>query len=293
MEEAGLLAGCYDGYIHGIALENFREMITFSATRPPINRIVVLDNKMYVCMSRGFQVFDLQRMTTNGRFVEVSSLNITDICINSTTIFTCSEAKEIKSVDRRTGKDMLMFSAASSQMAMCLLRNGYNLISAGENGDVTLWDVRNLTSVYKVSPNKTPCMSVSLHPNENAFVASYQDGFTYNYKIEADKFDEQYNLQAHDDIILRCVYSPNGSMFATTSGDNSVKLWSADKGELLHTLKTDEEDEWIWDCSFTHDPKYLFTGSSGGLCGIWEIDPSPVLLETLQLPQCVSAIALF
>lgn len=51
---------------------------------------------------------------------------------------------------------------------------------------------------------------------------------------------------------------PN-SLLATASADGTCKIWSTADFSLRNTLKRSTE-KWVWDCSFSCDSQYIFTG---------------------------------
>ena len=49
-------------------------------------------------------------------------------------------------------------------------------------------------------------------------------------------FFDMYLLSGHDDWVLSVAFSADGSKVVSGSGDSTVKIWSADNGEVLQTL---------------------------------------------------------
>ena len=58
-------------------------------------------------------------------------------------------------------------------------------------------------------------------------------------------------------IIPTCF--PPSSLLATTSADGTCKVWSTADFNLKTTLKKNV-DKWVWDCAFSSDSQYIFTG---------------------------------
>ena len=66
---------------------------------------------------------------------------------------------------------------------------------------------------------------------------------------------------AHKRYALKCMFSPDSSLLATTSADGTCKIWSTADFSLRNTLKR-SADKWVWDCAFSCDSQYIFTASS-------------------------------
>ena len=83
--------------------------------------------------------------------------------------------------------------------------------------------------------------------------------------------------QSHQRYALKCLFSPDSryvwdvlhkqchclffflSLLATTSADGTCKIWSTVDFSLQNTLKR-STDKWVWDCAFSCDSQYIFTG---------------------------------
>ena len=55
--------------------------------------------------------------------------------------------------------------------------------------------------------------------------------------IEEPIWRERNRLEGHKDPVTHVSWSPDGSTLASASRDNTVKLWKAETGEVLHTLE--------------------------------------------------------
>jgi WD40 repeat protein len=76
------------------------------------------------------------------------------------------------------------------------------------------------------------------------------------------------NAEAHRDVILDLVFSPDGKTLATCSYDTQVKLWDAATGKPLHTLK-DHSDS-VYGLAFHPQGKMLATCAADRTVKIWD-----------------------
>merc|ERR1712223_2028419 len=77
-------------------------------------------------------------------------------------------------------------------------------------------------------------------------------------------------INAHSRYALKCKFSPNTLIIATSSADKTCKLWRTSDFSLIATLQ-DETQNWVWDLCFSNDSKYLFSASSDNTARSWEL----------------------
>ena len=88
---------------------------------------------------------------------------------------------------------------------------------------------------------------------------------------------KEYKLQNPSSTVSRVTFSPDGKQLATTSADNTVKIWSVD-GKELQTLKG--HSKFVISVAFSPDGKQLATASADNTVKIWSVDGRE--LQTLK-----------
>ncbi|XP_070848414.1 apoptotic protease-activating factor 1 [Chaetodon trifascialis] len=63
-------------------------------------------------------------------------------------------------------------------------------------------------------------------------------------------------IQAHDDEVLCCAFSPDDRLLATCSSDRKVKVWNVERAMLLRVFE-DEHEEQVNHCEFTNTTRRL------------------------------------
>uniref|UniRef100_H3D0A2 Apoptotic protease-activating factor 1 n=1 Tax=Tetraodon nigroviridis TaxID=99883 RepID=H3D0A2_TETNG len=63
-------------------------------------------------------------------------------------------------------------------------------------------------------------------------------------------------IQAHDDEVLCCAFSPDDRLLATCSSDRKVKVWNAERAMLLRVFE-EEHEEQVNHCQFTNTMRRL------------------------------------
>ena len=97
--------------------------------------------------------------------------------------------------------------------------------------------------------------------------------------------------QAHATYITKCLVSPDCRRLATTSADNSVKIW-----DMASNFKEEKtllgHQRWVWDAVFSADSAYLVTASSDQTARLWDLADGVTLQHYTGHHKAVTSIAL-
>ena len=82
----------------------------------------------------------------------------------------------------------------------------------------------------------------------------------------------------HSERVLSIAFSPDGSVLASSSADNTVKLWDVAAREVLCTLA--DHTDWVESVAFSPNGALLVSASHDGTVKLWDVDTGE-LLRTL------------
>lgn len=138
-------------------------------------------------------------------------------------------------------------------------------------------------AVVKI-PHAQPVRSVALSPADRRVLATTGQGNdAVLWSIEAGFFGtircvERRRLKGHTESVMQVAFSSDGKYIATGSYDGTVRIWSAPRGDLVHSLQgPSKEVEWILWHPRSHS---ILAGSGDTSAYIWWA-PNGRLMQTL------------
>uniref|UniRef100_A0AAY5EEP3 CARD domain-containing protein n=1 Tax=Electrophorus electricus TaxID=8005 RepID=A0AAY5EEP3_ELEEL len=86
-------------------------------------------------------------------------------------------------------------------------------------------------------------------------------------------------IQAHDDEILCCAFSPDDRHIATCSSDRKIKIWNVERGTLIRMFK-EEYEEQVNHCQFTNHQRRILLATCSNDKILWNMN-KPTSQNTL------------
>lgn len=297
-----ILAGGYDARVVPSPVfdndDNVNRISEMGFDFAQTNRIISLpNNKIIVAGNPYFYVCDLYN--NNREKYTGHQTNITDLVCNENKIYTCSEDSTWRiwelhnDSNSRNARNQYekKVQTNSPLNSIQVTRDGRYIFVANERGEVELYDAQsdlnNIVDSIKLS--ESPVRSIALSVNNERLIAACHDGvicvlaidYSSTSKILENKiarssssftvFSELAKFQAHDNVILRCIISPDQKTFVTTSADSTAKIWDFNNYSELFKLADSSIKKWVWDAAYTADSKFIITGGTDKICITWDV----------------------
>eukprot|EP01029_Cantina_marsupialis_P021235 TRINITY_DN50588_c0_g1_i1.p1 TRINITY_DN50588_c0_g1~~TRINITY_DN50588_c0_g1_i1.p1 ORF type:complete len:305 (-),score=61.61 TRINITY_DN50588_c0_g1_i1:565-1479(-) len=262
-----------------------------------VNTMKITSNKQYLVAAGNpiVKLFEIESQnktpvaTYDGHSSSVTSVGFQ---VDSKWMFSGSEDKTIKIWDVRSKSCKRDYENGSPINSVVIHPNQGELISADQDGYVCVWDLTANKLREKIKMGSSSVHSVSIRNDGLQLAAVNEEGMCVCYSSEGEgEFVKTKEFKAHDERVLHCEISPDGTTLATTSSDHTVKMWNNLEDHTLKKTLT-KHCGWVWDCVFSADSSYLITASSDHTSKLWEIKSGGVVMNYSGHTKPITCLAL-
>ncbi|KAG1700940.1 Target of rapamycin complex subunit lst8 [Nymphon striatum] len=295
------------GYDHTIMFWQAHTGVCYRTLQHPDSQVNALEitNDKQLLAAAGFQHIRMYEINTGKpnpiMNYEGVSKNVTAVGFNDTTKWMFSAGEDgcarIWDLRARNSSCQRIFQAFAPINSAVLYPNQGELIIGDQSGMIHIWNIKNESSDQIMPERDASIQCVDVDPNGNYLAAINNKGVCYIWSMkygEDDKLVElkaTMKLEAHSKYGLKCKFSPDSSFLATTSADNSAKIWRMSDFSLVKELKNTNLQRWVWDIAFSSDSQYAITASSDAIVKLWHIDSGEVKREYSGHQKAVSCLA--
>jgi len=189
-----------------------------------------------------------------------------------------------------------IFQVNAPVNTVCLHPNQGELFVGDQSGAIHIWDLKTDHNEQLIPDPDAAIQSISIDPEGSYMAAINNKGACYIWSLTGGRDDIATQLHpkkmisAHRKYGLKCLFSPDSTLLATTSADHTVKIWRKSDFSLMTELK-EAAQRWVWDCAFSSDSLYIITASSDNMARLWTVESGEVKREYSGHQKAVTCLA--
>jgi len=182
--------------------------------------------------------------------------------------------------------------------------HGQLLASGGDDHTARLWEPHTGQCMKTLQGHSNSIYTIALNPTERLLASGHEDQTIKLWNFDPTTFsatvshssplthaiEQPYRtLRGHTNRIFSVVFSPNGQLLASASGDRSIKLWNPHTGKCLNTLNGHKS--WVWAIAFSPDGEWIASASYDQTVKLWDVQTGECLHTFQGHTSSVLAIA--
>jgi WD40 repeat protein len=126
-----------------------------------------------------------------------------------------------------------------------------------------------------ISPSATSTVFTTIEPSVSEATPTPSQKLIPITENNLSDLEPLYTLVGHAGNVTEVVFSPNGSLIASSSTDGTVRLWNVSDGSLQQVLEG--HTDYVLTLDFSPDGSLLASGSNDGSVRIWQISDGSLL----------------
>ncbi|XP_067935101.1 target of rapamycin complex subunit lst8-like [Watersipora subatra] len=273
----------------------------------PVNDLAITPDRQSIA-SAGYQqirVFDINSSNPNPvtKYEDISK-NITAIGFNEegSWMYSSGEDHAARIWDRRARGNACQrtLQTKAAINCACLHPNQAELFVGDQSGAIHIWDLKSERTEQYVPDASSGIQSISVDAEGTHMAAVTDKGVCFIWHLtqgrgsgELTQPHPKEKLTAHRKYALKCLFSPDSTLLATTSADGTIRIWKTIDFSKVAELSLGAENSklWVWDCAFSDDSTYIISGSSDNFARLWCIDTGKVEKEFAGHTKAITSLA--
>ncbi|XP_045472971.1 target of rapamycin complex subunit lst8 [Harmonia axyridis] len=267
-----------------------------------VNALEVTPDQVYLAAASYQHVYMYDLVANNSSPVinfEGATKNITDIGFQQDAKWMYSGGEDCKAriwdLKDSASQAPRCYNAGNPITSVCLHPNQVELFIGDQNGIIHRWDLKTDNTDQIIPEQDAMILDIAIDPLGHYMASVNSKGRCYIWELqgsseEPTKIKPKFKFDAHNKYALKVLFSHDSSLLATTSGDQSLKIWSMKDYSLIQEFKQ-EGQRWVWDAAFSGDDQYIFSASSDGVVRLWNVSNGNIEREYAGHQKAVTAIA--
>ncbi len=174
---------------------------------------------------------------------------------------------ELDKLAQSTKPTQVVENHADWVFGVAFLADGKHLLTSSRDKTAKVWDLVAKESVVTFPEHQNTVYAVAARPDGKMVLSAGEDNQVRFWNPTGDGKQARV-AGGHTQRIHKVVMHPSKPLFATCSADQTVRIWNADNGKLVHTLTG--HTDWVYALAFSPNGDQLASGAYNGEVKIWD-----------------------
>lgn len=212
--------------------------------------------------------------TLHGHSCSVTSVVITP---DGQTVVSGSADSTIKLGNLNTGQEITTLAGHSQGIkSIALSRDGQTLVSGTKDTTIKLWNLSTKEEVYTIAGHSDMITSVAIGPDDKTLASASEDTTIKLWNLSNGEEIRTLKWQVKVFYSLDILFSPDGKILVTSSGDDYVSLsavaFNLATGHEIWTKNWQEGMDCVNALAVRPDGATFATLDCGGTIKLWNLD---------------------
>jgi WD40 repeat protein/serine/threonine protein kinase len=186
-----------------------------------------------------------------------------------------------------TGQELHVYRGHRGKVTALAFSHDGNTIASASSGQVSIWNGNTGRDVHTLASSPFHTGALAFGPNDKVLAVvgmgkprqgMVQPGEVFLYDLQTGA--EQHHFTDHTLPVVGVAFSPDGSLLATASWDQTARIWNLTSGKIQHVLRG--HTSYMVAVAFTPDGERLASSSFDKTVKLWDPQSGQ---EVISLPE--------
>lgn len=159
--------------------------------------------------------------------------------------------------------------------------DGKSIVTTGVMTEVLVFNVNNEVVTRYLLKHEDAVQFAAFNSSGTSIVTASNDKSVIVWNLSTMDFKQ---LPKQGGTVISAMFSPDDTQIATGGADGVVRIWDANTGNLIQSLKP-KSNNWISSVSYSNNGKYIVAADYSGIVRVWNTNTYKTVFEIEEKPK--------